>query len=301
MLAADVTNAQVNGPSPKGDAVVDAGSPAPLDQYRGDSNWDPASAVWDLNPASSATSVAPTLTENAAAQTSASAAADNDWHLIIAPYLWFPGVHGTIGALDRDVGIHASAGDLLSHFRFGLMGVVEPRYKRLVLPLDVMWVRLGSNNALPLNIPTVITANVKASEFILTEKVGFRIVDEEKVKVDVLTGFRYWHFGQNLKFTPSTLGLNFSRSQNWVDPLLGGRMLAELAPKVTVTLAGDVGGWGVGSQLDYQLVALLGYQIKPGWSLQAGYRYLYVDYANRGANVDLASAGVMFGVVVQLK
>jgi hypothetical protein len=107
--------------------------------------------------------------------------------------------------------------------------------------------------------------------------------------------------GENLQFSPSTLGLNFSASQNWIDPLVGGRIQAALSPKIAVTLAGDVGGWGVGSQLDYQVVALLGYKIKPTWTLQAGYRYLDVDYKSGGPVFDTAMSGVLFGITIALK
>jgi hypothetical protein len=228
--------------------------------------------------------------------------ADNSgWHFTIGPYLWFPGVHGTIGARDRDVSVHASPGDLLSHFRFGLMGVMEARYKRVVLPLDIMWVRLEDNKALPFPNLMVNTAKLTGSEFILTPKIGFRIIDQKKIKIDALTGFRYWHFGESLKFTPSNLNLNFSQSQNWVDPVVGGRLSGPLSPKVGVIIAGDVGGWGTGSQLDYQVVGLLGYRIKPTWTLQAGYRYLDVNYRNGGTVIDLATSGVVFGVSITLK
>jgi hypothetical protein len=219
----------------------------------------------------------------------------------LSPYLWLTGVHGTIGARGLDTSVHASAADLLSHFRFGLMGLVEPSYNRLVLPVDVMWVRLGDDSALPVNEVGATSANVKASEFILTPKVGYRVINREKLKIDALTGFRYWHFGENLQFSPSKLGLNFSDSQNWIDPLVGGRIQVALSPKIAVNLAGDVGGWGVGSQLDYQVVALLGYKIKPNLALQAGYRYLDVNYRNGGSVVDLALSGALLGATIDLK
>jgi hypothetical protein len=132
------------------------------------------------------------------------------------------------------------------------MGAVEPRYKRLVLPVDIVWVRLGDEKALPGPNLGATTANLIFNEFILTPKVGFRIVNQEKLKIDALTGFRYWHLEQNLQFSPSRLGLNISGSQNWVDPLVGGRIEAALSSKVVVNILGDVGGWGAGSQLDYQ-------------------------------------------------
>ena len=231
---------------------------------------------------------------------STAAAPDDGWHFVVAPYLWLTGVHGTAGTPTRELSIHASAGDLLSHFRFGLMGLVEADHKRIVLPLDIIWARLGDNQALPFpNLPAT-TAEFKASEFILTPKVGYRLLDQKKIKIDALTGFRYWHLGQNLQFSPSRLGLNFSGSQNWVDPLVGGRILGDLTPKASVAIGGDVGGWGTGSQLDYQFFGVLGYKIKPALTLQAGWRYMYVNY--RSTTVfDVAMSGVVLGVTINLK
>ncbi len=244
----------------------------------------------------------------AAADSSASVAAqagtsadDDGWHFDVSPYLWFPGVHGTIGALGRDISFKASPGDLLSHFRFGLMGLVAARYKRVLLPLDIMWIRLEDNKALPFPNLMVNTAQLKASEFILTPKIGYRLIDEEKIKIDALVGFRYWHFEENLKFVPSNFNLNFSNSQNWVDPVVGGCITGNLSSKVAVVIAGDVGGWGTGSQLDYQVAGILGYSIKPKVTLQAGYRYLYVNYRSGGTIIQPTTSGVLFGATFNLK
>jgi hypothetical protein len=235
-----------------------------------------------------------------AAAAAASTASESDWHFTVSPYLWFPGVHGNIaGPNGGEFGFSASPGDMLSHVRIGLMGVVEPRYKRILMPLDIMWIRLGSDRALP-NTPGQGVANLRATEFLLTQKLGYRLLDSEKVKIDALAGFRYWYFGENLSFTTNTL--NFSASQNWVDPLVGGRITGILTPKVEVTVGGDVGGWGVGSQIDYQAFGLLGYRIKPALALQAGYRYLYFDRRRAsGTYLDVATSGVLFGVSITLK
>lgn len=181
------------------------------------------------------------------------------------------------------------------------MGVLEARYKRLLLPLDIMWIRLGDNKALPFPNLMVNTAKLKASEFILTPKIGYRVIDQEKIKIDALVGFRYWHFGENLKFVPSNFNLNFSSSQNWVDPVVGGRITGNLSPKVVAVIAGDVGGWGTGSQLDYQVAGILGYRIKPNVTLQAGYRYLYVNYRSGGTIIQPTTSGVLFGATFNLK
>jgi hypothetical protein len=226
---------------------------------------------------------------------------DSGWHVIVAPYLWFPGVYGTVGVRDRDVSVHATPGDLLSNFRFGLMGLIDTRYKRVVLPLDMMWVRLEDDKAIPFPGLEELTAKLKGSEFILTPKIGYRLIDSEVIKIDALAGFRYWHFGESLRFSPSVAGLNFSASQDWVDPLVGGRILGKLSPKFEISIGGDVGGWGAGSQLDYQVAGLLGYRMKPAVALQIGYRYLDVNYRSNGTIIDVATHGPVVGVTITLK
>jgi hypothetical protein len=232
---------------------------------------------------------------------STTAGEDSEWHSDASPYIWLPGVHGTVGALGRDSSVHATPGDLISNFRFGLMGTVEARRKWLLLPLDMMWVRLGDSKALPFPNLEATNADIKADEFILTPKVGIRLLNQEKIKIDVLTGIRYWHFSENVHFVPSNLNLNFTASQDWVDPLLGGRITGVLAPKIVITIFGDVGGWGTGSQLDYQFGGVLGYKIKPKWTLQAGYRYLFADYRNGGTAIEMVTSGVLMGITFNIK
>jgi len=229
------------------------------------------------------------------------AAADDGWHLVVSPYLWLAGAHGTIGARDHQASFHATPGDLLSHFRFGLMAAVDARRKRMVLPLDVVWIRLADDKALPFPNLNATSADVNLTEFILTPRIGYRMLDRDKFKVDGLTGFRYWYMGQHLEFSPSRAGLNFSGSLNWVDVLVGGRVVATLLPKVEVMVAGDVGGWGAAAELDYRVVGVIGYRIKPNWTLQVGYRHLYVDYRTGNSVFALTTSGAIIGVSINLK
>ena len=282
------SRAQATSVRRSGDALEDAVS----------SSTSSAANLAVTNPATpcAAEPAAPTPSDGAAATSTAS---ESDWHFTVSPDLWFPGVHGNIVGPDGgEFGFSASPGDMLSHVGIGLMGVVEPRYKRIVMPLDIMWIRLGSDRALP-NIPGQGVANLRATEFLLTQRLGHRLIDSEKLKIDALAVFRYWYFGETLSFTTNTL--NFSASQNWVDPLVGGRITGIRTPRVEVTVGGDVGGWGVGSQIDYQTFGLLGYRIKPALALQAGYRYLYFDRRRAsGTYLDVATSGVPFGVSTTL-
>jgi len=231
-------------------------------------------------------------------------ATDNQWHLSVSPYLWFAGAHGTVNVLNRGVGFSASPADLLSKLRFGLMGAVEARKSRFLLSADAMWIGLKVDHATPFPNVGATSATIKATEFLLTPKVGVRLYDGKMIKADAMAGIRYWHFGETLNFVPGTLGLDFSRSQDMVDPLVGGRITATLAPKVVFTLGGDVGGWDTGSHLEYQVAGLLGYKVKPNTILQLGYRYLNLDYIKGGTvinSVNVTTSGVMLGVTFNLK
>jgi hypothetical protein len=208
---------------------------------------------------------------------------------------------GTVGALGHDTSVHVSPGDLLSHFHLGLMANVEARKNRLVLPLDFMWINLQASKGTPFD-PGLSSVQVKVTESILAPKVGYRIVDREKVKVDALVGIRYWHLGEHLNFQPSGLFNNLSPTQNWVDGVAGGKFMFALSPKASVTIAGDAGGGG--SNLDYQVAGVLGFRLCRAAILDLGYRYLYVDYqtnAPKLAVFDVHESGALLGVTFNLK
>jgi hypothetical protein len=240
-------------------------------------------------------------TSNAPAPQKATTADDDSWHWAISPYLWFPGMSGTVGALGRDASVHASPGDILSNFHIGLMGQVEARKNRFVIPVDFMWVKLEADKGVPFE-NDLTSIQVKVTQVIFTPKVGYRIVDHEKIKVDALIGLRYWHLGQNLSFQPSGILSNFSPSANWVDGVAGGKIEMALSQKAVATIFGDAGGGG--SDLDYQVGGLLGYRLGRKAILQAGWRYLYVNYrTNPLASFvyDTHESGALLGVTFNLK
>jgi len=227
------------------------------------------------------------------------ASPDDAWHVGVTPYLWFAGVHGTIGALGREASVHASFGDIISYFNIGFMGDVEARKKRFLLTTDIMWMRLSDQKGLPLNEVGLQSIDAKAREFLLTPGGGYRILDKEKIKVDAWVGFRYWHLGQTLELKPSIFG-GVSQSQNWVDALGGARIHIPLSQKAMVTIGGDAGGGGANS--DYQVAGLLGYKVAKKVMLQAGWRYLDANYRNsRSFIYDTATSGVLFGTTINLK
>jgi hypothetical protein len=232
----------------------------------------------------------------------AATAEDNRWYFSLSPYLWFAGAHGTVGALHHDASIHASPGDLLSHFDFGLMGAAEARRKRFLLNGDLLWIRISDSHALPSPGLGAVSADVRLGQLVWTSKLGYRVIDKKKFKADANVGARFWHEGQKVNFNPTILGLNFDGSLNWADIVVGGRVQLPAGEKTVIDLLGDVGGWNATAKLDYQFAALLGYKICSKWTLLAGYRYLFIDYRPGNSSVlNVVTSGALIGATWNIK
>jgi hypothetical protein len=182
------------------------------------------------------------------------------------------------------------------------MGAAEARHKRFLLTGDLLWIRISDNHALPFAGLGAISADARGGELVWTSKVAYRVIDNKKVKADANVGVRFWHLGEKLSFNPSRLGLSFNRSQNWADVVIGGRVQLPLGEKVGINLLGDVGGWDATANLDYQFAALLGYKLLRKWTLQAGYRYLFVDYRGARSSVfNVVESGAVAGMTYHFK
>jgi len=227
---------------------------------------------------------------------------DQGWHVAVTPYIWFSGLHGTVGALDHEASVHASFGDIFNYLNIGAMGAVEPRYNRIVMPVDVLWMKLSDNKSLALDSGATSVKST-LNEVILTSKIGYRFIDTEKFKVDALFGIRYWHMGNTLNLQGTELGTHsFYAQANWVDGLGGAKIQAALTPKVVLTILGDAGGGSAVS--DYQVGGFLGYRISKKWFLDFGYRYMDVNYrpASRARFInDTTLSGVLFGATWNIK
>src|ERR1039458_1746936 len=226
-------------------------------------------------------------------QASAAASADDGWRVGISIYGWFPGLHGTVGALGHNAGVHVPFSDVFHTLKGIIPIAVEADKGRFVMPVDFLWMKLGDNNGIPINDFGQTSINTHLTESILTPKVGYRLYDGEHLKVDALAGIRYWYLGLNNTLEPS--GLSRSRSANWVDGLGGARFILPLGEKASILISGDAGAGG--ANLDYQVLGLLNYKFTQHLGLGLGWRYLYENYrpSNHQFVYNTATSGALAG------
>jgi opacity protein-like surface antigen len=131
---------------------------------------------------------------------------------------------------------------------------------------------------------------------ILTFAGSYRVLEDSPVTLDLLAGARLWMLDTNLALTGPLIGTRVrGRSETWVDPIVGIATQIKLGGGFAIKAEGDVGGFGVGADLDWQVLGALQYQLNESVTLEAGYRYLSVDYDKDGFLYDVAMQGPIIG------
>lgn len=85
-------------------------------------------------------------------------------------------------------------------------------------------------------------------------------------------------------------------SKAWVDPFIGFQGRWDMNDQFYLVGRGDIGGFGVSSELTWNAYAALGAEINERTSVEFGYRYYQVDYERGGFNYDVATKGPFIGV-----
>ena len=107
---------------------------------------------------------------------------------------------------------------------------------------------------------------------ILAEADGLYRVIRGKHNLDFVFGLRYTD--QETKVEPTPVNI----SQSWTDPIVGMRWWWSFADRWSLIVRGDIGGFGVGSDLTWQALGVVDWQPFKNVSFAGGYRALYQDY-----------------------
>jgi hypothetical protein len=97
----------------------------------------------------------------------------------------------------------------------------------------------------------------------------------------------------------SRLSQSFSLYENWFDPFIGVRGRYNFYNPFYLTAEGDVGGFGIGSEVTCQAYAAIGCQITRNLFSEVGYRLLYMDYDTTSLIYQVAMHGAQ--ITVRLK
>ena len=114
--------------------------------------------------------------------------------------------------------------------------------------------------------------------------------------VDAYGGARYIHAETKLDYDP---GPNAEGTTDLVDPVIGVRAMFHVTPALMFTVSGDVGGFGVGSELSWQAFAGVEWNVSQRVSINAGWMILAID-SEKGLNdFDLTMSGPSIGATIR--
>jgi opacity protein-like surface antigen len=232
------------------------------------------------------------------------------WQFEATPYLFGAGLDGTVGVRGVEAEVDAELEDIFDNLDSAFMGTIELRRGRFGLLLDGLYFKLKDEGAQSWSGPAGIgsaTGELEATSTMRVYQVAAAYRIGERTTVDLIAGARYTQVDAELDLTVTTAGLlpggarSVSDDRSWWDPVIGARVLIPIGERWTAVLYGDFGGFDVGSDSTYQLIAGLNWQFAQHFSLKAGYRYIYQDYEDDddGFKWDMAAYGPYLGLGIR--
>ena len=225
------------------------------------------------------------------------------WSFRVSPYMWFAGVSGDVGVnsnlpvIDVDVGF-SEIFKAIDWFPPPVMLSGEVRYGRFAFLSDLMFLGLEAGDSKTRG-PVSVAGELDMDMVIWTFGGSFRAVEYGPATLDLLAGGRLWNVDATAKLTGPLAARQRSGSETWVDPIIGISGRIELGSGFALQAEGDVGGFGLVSDIDWQLLGTIQYQVADYLTLDAGYRYLAVDFDDGGFLFDVALSGPIIGASIR--
>jgi hypothetical protein len=217
-------------------------------------------------------------------------------------------VNGLSGSVD------VSFGDILDDYLdFVMFGRVEAWKGKWGLTFDGVYFDLGLDDSFKgsrigtsfeLDIDVELGMADFGLAYRLFEKISVRN-PESKIIFEPYGGLRYSYLKQKADLNNDIIdvvpeGINLGKSEDWVEPFIGARIICGLTDKVSLKVRGDVGGFGIGSasRLTWNFVAGVDYKLSKKVSLDAGYRILDIDYSRGSGSDKFAADAKLEGPVI---
>jgi len=206
----------------------------------------------------------------------AALAQESGWHYLIEPYVMFPNMKGETGIGNLPpVHVDQNPGDIFDHLQMGAMLFVEARNDRWALSSDVLYMDLAAD----MSGGNLVDGTVGVSQL------GWELAAMRRVApwLELGVGATYNRIDADVKLVVqsplgSTSSLESSGTEEWIDPTIVARATAPIGEKWFVQARANLGGFGVGSDLVWQLQADVGYRPSERWRITFGYRVIDIDY-----------------------
>ena len=212
----------------------------------------------------------------------------NGWNFMIAPYAWITWTNGNISTTNFDSSLNLTPQDIKNVLDSALMLHLEASKLKWTFIVDSVYFKLSKE--LSTAKFTFRQTTIDLGGFYQLMNQPFRM---NRLTGQIYLGGRYWQMNTEL----STL---INQTQQWLDPIIGGRFVYHMRDKWQLIGYGDIGGFGWVSHFTWQLKALAFYKFNRYIGLSAGFRALKVNYSTGSNNTRFKYDAVTYGPLIGL-
>jgi hypothetical protein len=212
-----------------------------------------------------------------------SAVETNHWSCDVSLYGLAAGMSGNATVKGVNANVDVGFDKILENLKFGAMGSARIGYDRWALTTDIIYMKLGASKD---------AVSAELEQWVVEPTLSYRVCKN----FEALAGMRYNNINGDIR---GPFGRYPTGTQEWYDPIVGGNLNLPLSQRVSFNLRGDIGGFGVGSDLTWQAFPYFTWQFNKCASMQVGYRLVYTDYeTGSGLNkfkYDMLTSGPQIG------
>ncbi len=176
-----------------------------------------------------------------------------NWNIEFTPYFWAAELKGDATLRGRTGPVEVGFSDLLENLDIAFMGRAEAWNGKWGLFFDILYMDLGAEFSTPQGL---ISADIDVKMTILEFGLGYHLWEtqvgkegSQKLSFDLLGGGRYINLEGEVDIIPGgplgvLPGRTLARREEWVDPIVGGRLKWDIDEKLAAAVRFDFGGFG---------------------------------------------------------
>jgi hypothetical protein len=208
------------------------------------------------------------------------------WTFDFSLYGLAAGMSGEVGIGPVNADVDFGFDKVWNNLEFAMMGTVQVGYDRWTFTTDVVFMGLGASRN---------NLTVDMDQWMVEPTLSYRV----SKYFEPLVGVRYNNLSGEIR---GPLNRNPFGTQDWWDPIVGANLTLPMGKKFNFNFRGDIGGFGVGSDFTWQVFPYFDWRFAKWGSLQAGYRWLDMDYETGSGNsqftYDMLSQGPQLGFTI---
>lgn len=229
------------------------------------------------------------------------------WNFSIMPYAWYGAFGGTVGEGPQGGVYGFNKGFSFDNLKMYAAGVGKIKYERVSFVFDISYISKKSFDAtastpnLPANVVANWTSDWTVQQTVYDLFIAYLFPSKsKKTMVDIYGGGRLWDLNLESTFTNATADTSVmtNRSNSWLDPVIGvnAEFVLDKKGKWAAWTKGDIGGFGVNSQMTWQMNVGVAYMLSPNFPLAFGFKYLGVNYYKNELNWTVNEYGPTLGI-----